>query len=136
MILDELLQGFVGNAAQGEIAVILPALRKQIDEGQEINRRFKDADLIILSQIAESVALIRSSNVQMKLILCAATVGVSGHILRIPAYENDVMKLGIFVDISGVQEEIKEAFVNASFCYQIVPSIRVCHIPKRQVKLR
>ena len=58
VILHELLQGLVGHASKGKIAVILPVLRKEIDEGQKVDRRFEDTHLIVLSLMTEAISLI------------------------------------------------------------------------------
>ena len=108
----------------------------KIDEGKKIDRRFKYKELFVLSLMAESVALVRSSNVQTELFLSPATVGVSRQILRVTAHENDVVILGILIDIPGIQEDIYKAFVESSFCDQIIPGIHIRHVSQRQMELR
>ena len=43
----------------------------------------------------------------------------------------EVVMIGILIDVSAIQEEIYKAFIDPSFCDQILSGIRVCHVPQR-----
>lgn len=98
--------------------MILSVLLKKINEEQKVNGRFEDAHPIVLSLIAEIIIFIKPLNIKTKLISDPATMGISGQILQIPAYKDHVLTISIFIDISGIQEEIHKAFIDPSFCDQ------------------
>ena len=58
MLLQKSAESFISYTAKSNIVLVLPVLRKQIDKGQQINRCFKYAQLIVISSVTESIGFI------------------------------------------------------------------------------
>lgn len=92
--------GLAAGAAQGHIAVLLPAVRVQRQKGQHVHGRLEGIEDAVLSHVVEAVlgpAALHIGLEGLALAVGAPLVGVAGGALLIRAHKDAVVVLGVLI---------------------------------------
>ena len=81
---EELPQCLARHPAQRKIAVLLPVFREQLDEGQQIDRRFKDQQLLVGATMGKAKRLFCTCCILPELLMDAPTACVAEMPVCIP----------------------------------------------------
>ena len=94
------VHGLAAGAAQGHIAVLLPALRVQLQKGQHVDRRLEDIEDAVLARVVEAVLGLLPSTLTLKdlpWLLVLPLVDVVGDAVLVRAHKGPVMVLDILL---------------------------------------
>ena len=98
------MYGLAAGTAQGHIAVLLPSVRVQREETQQINRGLKHIEQAVLSHVVEAVLGSAALHIDLEgfaLAVCAPLMGVPGNALLVCPHKDTVVILGVLVQQSG-----------------------------------
>ena len=107
MLLQHPAHGLAASAAQGYIAVLLPSVRVQREEAQQINRGLEHIEQAVLSHVVEAVlgpAALHVDFEGLALAVGAPLMGVPGNALLVCPHKDTVVILGVLVQQSGPGE--------------------------------
>ena len=130
----KLLQCLCRHAAQCQITVLLPVFREQLDEGQQVDGRFKDQQLFVGATMGKAKRLFCTGCILPKLFPNPTATCVAGMPVCIPPHKDHVVVGGVFVNISGGDEEVHQRGTEFPFLCQIVQDVGIGDVPQRQTK--
>ena len=107
VLLQHPVHDLAAGAAQGHIAVPLPAVRVQRQKGQHVHGRLEHIEQAVLSHVVEAVLGPAALHVDLEgfaLAVGAPLMGVAGDALLIHAHKDAVVVLGVLIYQSGPGE--------------------------------
>ena len=103
---EELPQCFARHPAQRQIIVLLPVFREQFDEGQQVDGRFKDQQLLVGATMGKAKRLFCTGCILPERLMDSPATCIAWVSVCIPANEHCIVMGCILIDVTSGNKEV------------------------------